>query len=99
MSPSPATSTCPSPSRRSRTACASAYDTLQPRKRTEKLAIEGTSLVPHGPNVCSPAPELEPVEPRPARGLRRLRLQVPGGDGDARGHSLEESLDDAELDV
>jgi hypothetical protein len=32
-------STWPSPSRCSRTACASAYDTLQPRKRTENDAI------------------------------------------------------------
>ena len=38
-SASPSTSTWPSASRRSRTACASANDTLQPRKRTENVPM------------------------------------------------------------
>ena len=44
MSPRSSTSVCPSASRRSRTACASANETLQPRNRAENVAI-GPSLV------------------------------------------------------
>ena len=44
-SPAPSTSRWPSRSSRSRSACASVWETLQPRKRTEKLAIEPENLL------------------------------------------------------
>ena len=46
MSPLSAASTCPSARSRSRTAWASANETLQPRNRVVNEAIEGSSLVP-----------------------------------------------------
>ena len=95
----PSCSTWPAASSRSRTACASACDTLQPRKSTEKLAIRCWTLPRPDVQVGGPtlglAPALSPV----AGELRRLRRQVAGDDDPVAFEALRDRPVDVERHV
>ena len=71
------TSAWPSREQALATACASANDTLQPRNRTEKVAIEGTSLVPLARKRRPPSPRARAARPAPSPAPRRSSARYP----------------------
>src|SRR5262249_1136990 len=98
-SPPPAVSTCPSRTSLSRTACASACETLQPRNCTENVATAPRTLTRSAPGRGGQA-GLGPRVDRPVvRQVRSLGGEVPGRDQRRGAQARADSLDGAAGDV
>src|SRR5829696_2850812 len=93
-----ARSSWPSAIRRSRNAWASEWDTLQPRNRTEKVAIPAENLLAHEPIGRPPAVD-SPLPVRVPGGLRGSRVEVPGGHERAHVDRRTDRLHRGEVDI
>src|SRR5438046_9370675 len=82
----------------SRIACASACETLQPRKRTENVAI-GAKMLLAREEIGRPLLPGTPGEVAVARERRRLGLVVAGGDRQPALESGRESLQSRSIEV
>src|SRR5262249_18486301 len=95
----PAAPTGPSPRSLSRTACASACETLQPRNCTENVATAPRTLTRSAPEIGGPADLGPPVDRPVVRQLRSLGGEVPGRDQRRGAQARADSLDSAAGDV
>src|SRR5215216_2767518 len=98
MSAASPSSSCPSASSRARRPCASACETLQPRNRTEKVAMESANLLSFE-EIGGPAAVDSPLAVGEAGDRRHPRVEVARADEDVGVDPPAQLVDRPEVDV